>query len=295
MNYPKISIVTPNFNQVHFIEDTIKSVLNQGYPNLEYIIIDGGSTDGSIDIIKKYESQLTYWISEPDEGMYEAIQKGFNRSTGEIMAWLNSDDMYHSRSLFVVASIFNSFPVVKWLTGMNTFFDENGFCIQSASPTKINKYDYYQKKIEWIQQESTFWRRELWNQAGGFIDTKLKYAGDFELWLRFFRTDRLFFTTALLGGFRLRSSNQLSLDMLSQYYEEAYNCIDDEVLSDFDSKLILKKKRNNNLFLFLSKFKIFPRKILNKIIFKPTIEISSINFDRTNQTFYISSKYQQIF
>ena len=93
-NYPKISIVTPNYNGVKYLEQTIVSVLNQNYPNLEYIIIDGGSTDGSVEIIKKYESKLSYWVSEPDMGLYHAIQKGFEKSTGEIMAWINSDDMY---------------------------------------------------------------------------------------------------------------------------------------------------------------------------------------------------------
>ena len=101
-NYPKFTIVTPNYNGDKFLEQTILSVINQNYPNLEYIIIDGGSNDSSIEIIKKYENYLTYWISEPDNGMYEAIQKGFDKSTGEIMAWVNSDDMSHNNSFFTV-------------------------------------------------------------------------------------------------------------------------------------------------------------------------------------------------
>ena len=133
MNYPKISIVTPNYNMGAYLEETIKSVISQNYPNLEYFIIDGGSNDNSLEIIKKYERHLTYWISEKDNGMYHAIQKGFEKSTGEIMAWLNSDDMYHSNSLFIVAEIFDSFPQVEWLLGASTTFDEKGrtvFCSQ---------------------------------------------------------------------------------------------------------------------------------------------------------------------
>ena len=123
-NYPKITIVTPNYNCEKYLEKTILSVINQNYPNLEYIIIDGGSNDSSIEIIKKYENYLTYWISEPDNGMYEAIQKGFDKSTGEIMAWINSDDMYHKNSFFTVADIFSNFKQVSWLTGANTNYDE---------------------------------------------------------------------------------------------------------------------------------------------------------------------------
>src|SRR5690349_701527 len=110
MNWPKISIVTPNFNNGKYLEDTIVSVLSQNYPNLEYFIIDGGSTDNSLEIIKRYERHLAGWTSEPDGGMYEAIDKGFNKTTGEIMAWLNSDDMYHRKSLFAVGKLFCDLP-----------------------------------------------------------------------------------------------------------------------------------------------------------------------------------------
>jgi glycosyltransferase involved in cell wall biosynthesis len=106
MNLPKISIITPNYNGGEYLEETIQSILTQNYPNLEYIIIDGGSTDNSVEIIKKYEDQLSFWVSEPDKGLYDAIQKGFDKSSGEIMAWLNSDDLYHKNAFFTVVEIF---------------------------------------------------------------------------------------------------------------------------------------------------------------------------------------------
>src|SRR3990172_2381086 len=108
--YPKITVVTPSYNQVSFLERTILSVLNQNYPNLEYIIIDGGSTDGSVEIIKKYESKLAYWVSEPDRGQSHAINKGWMRSSGEIMAYLNSDDTYRDGALFCIAKYFTEHP-----------------------------------------------------------------------------------------------------------------------------------------------------------------------------------------
>jgi glycosyltransferase involved in cell wall biosynthesis len=236
--YPKISIVTINLNQVQFIEDTIQSVLHQGYPNLEYIIVDGASNDGSQEIIQKYEDRITYWISEPDEGHYDGLRKGLEHATGDIMGWLNSDDLYHHNALFTVAEIFGEFPDVKWLTGYPTWYSEDGKPLvemplnNTISKTGMNNPFFYTKWARWskyryynddylaIQQESTFWRRDLWDRAGGYLDTNYKYAFDMELWSRFFRYDQLYTTYALLGGFRVRTDNQKSLDNQSAYQEE---------------------------------------------------------------------------
>lgn len=117
MNYPKISIITPSFNQGKFLEGTILSVLNQNYPNLEYIIMDGGSTDNSIEIIKKYVDKLTYWQSKPDDGQSAAINEGFRHATGEIFCWLNSDDQYTEGALKIVGEYFTNHPECQWLCG----------------------------------------------------------------------------------------------------------------------------------------------------------------------------------
>jgi glycosyltransferase involved in cell wall biosynthesis len=221
MEYPKISIVTPSFNQGRFLEETIQSVVDQKYPNLEYIIVDGGSTDNSAEIIKRYQDQIAYWVSEPDHGMYHAIQKGFSRSTGEIMTWINSDDILSFKSLFTVAQIFSEYEQVEWLNGMPNQIDEEGRSVGTATSPAWNKYRYLRCDFKYIQQEGMFWRRSLWKRAGGYIDDKLQLAGDLELWSRFFNHAELFYVSCILGTFRMRSANQKSLEYLNQYNEEA--------------------------------------------------------------------------
>jgi glycosyltransferase involved in cell wall biosynthesis len=225
MHYPKISIVTPNYNGARFLEATIRSVLDQNYSNLEYIIIDGGSTDGSVDIIKKYEDRLTYWVSEKDKGMYHALNKGFSKTTGEIMGWLNSDDMLHTNSLFTIAEILGN-DGIEWIQGIHSWFDEFGRIFQVAGVRFRSKYPYLMKAYHsgfspFIQQESTYWKRGLWDRAGAYISTDYHLAGDFELWMRFFKNGQLFLTGSLIGGFRYSVDGQLSIDSYQQYLEEA--------------------------------------------------------------------------
>jgi len=217
---PKITIVTPSYNQGKYLEDTILSVLDQGYPNLEYIIIDGGSTDESVSIIKKYERQLAYWVSEKDEGLYHGLQKGFDKASGEIMAWLNADDMYHKKSLFRAAEIFAKFEDVHWIMGSNTYFDESGHPFLYDDLPFSQRWSAYRLRLfdgNFIQQESVFWRRGLWEKAGGFIDQHYSLAADFELWLRFFRYEKLHTTSFMLAGFRFRNENQKSFHQRNEY------------------------------------------------------------------------------
>src|SRR5688572_20955810 len=145
MAYPKISIVTPCYNQVHFIEECMRSILDQNYPNLEYIIIDGGSTDGTVDLIRKYEKHLAYWVSEKDSGLYHALHKGFSRSTGDIMGWLNSDDILHRQSLYVIADIFTNHKEVRWLQGYPTVIDDLGRIIYHRKP-RSSRFSFYLKR-----------------------------------------------------------------------------------------------------------------------------------------------------
>lgn len=246
MQYPKISIVTPSYNQARYLEQTIQSVLSQGYPNLEYIIVDGGSTDGSTEIIRRYADRVSYWISEKDEGLYHALEKGFKRSTGEIMGWLNSDDIYHRNSLWMVARIFNNFPDVRWLMGKNTFFDEHAVSLVYPEDLYRERWSVWRfcrlLPGHFIQQESTFWRRSLWEDAGSHINTRLALAGDMELWARFFQHDTLHSTNVLLGGFRQRRENQKSRDQLGEYMAEARTIIEN-LLSLKDNQSKFQRKR----------------------------------------------------
>ncbi|RMG11630.1 MAG: glycosyltransferase [Deltaproteobacteria bacterium] len=185
---PRISLVTPSFNQAQYLEETIESVLGQGYPNLEYMILDGGSTDGSVEIIKRHENHLAWWRSAKDDGQYAAVDEGLKRSTGEIMGWLNSDDLHRENALFVVAALFAMRRDVAWITGRPDIRLPDGTVSTVHRIQPFCRTFYFENGLQaFIQQEGTFWRRSLWEQAGGYVDGRLRYAGDFELWMRFFR------------------------------------------------------------------------------------------------------------
>jgi glycosyltransferase involved in cell wall biosynthesis len=166
--WPRITIVTPSFKQAKYLEKTAISILSQGYPNLEYIIMDGGSTDGTLEIIKKYSAQLTCWESKPDKGQYDAVQKGFDISHGEIMAYLNSDDLYFPWTLNVVSDIFAKFPQVDWLTtSMVSMTSHDNRLIFGGQIYNRSRRWFFStrgksfKTRGFIPQESTFWRRPL--------------------------------------------------------------------------------------------------------------------------------------
>ncbi|MEP0923567.1 glycosyltransferase family 2 protein [Leptolyngbya sp. ST-U4] len=186
--YPRISIVTPSYNQGDFIEETIQSVLSQNYPNLEYIIIDGGSTDNSVEIIKQYESQVSYWVSECDRGQTHAINKGIARATGDILAYLNSDDYYLPGTLFKVAEYFRQFPQTDLLHGRCRYVNEQGekigeqFAnIQSFSEI-IDLWGIWWQERQFVQPE-VFWSRRITEQIGHFRED-LHYVMDYEYWCR---------------------------------------------------------------------------------------------------------------
>jgi glycosyltransferase involved in cell wall biosynthesis len=228
-HYPKISIISPNYNYAYTIARTIKSIINQKYPNLEYIIIDDGSTDESLEVIKKYEDYLANWQHQENAGQYHAINCGFEQSSGEIMGWLNSDDIYLPWTLHVVAEIFAEFPEVEWIIGRPTQI-QNGV-IRNVGPLQPYPQEFIASglfrgdRLGWIQQESVFWRRSLWDKAGP-LRTDLKYAADFELWTRFAEHAKLVSVSCILGGFFVRQSNRHRQN-LDRYFAELDQVIEE--------------------------------------------------------------------
>ncbi|AFZ59170.1 glycosyltransferase [Anabaena cylindrica FACHB-243] len=190
--YLKISIITPSYNQGHFIEETICSVLDQKYPNLEYIIIDGGSTDNTLDIIKKYEKHLAYWVSEPDKGQTHAINKGLEKATGDIIAYLNSDDYYLPETLFKVAEHFNQFPETDLLHGKCRYVNQQGEKIgeQFGNIQKLEEildlWDVWWKKRQLVQPE-VFWSRRITETVGLFKE-ELYFVMDYDYWCRIIKS-----------------------------------------------------------------------------------------------------------
>jgi hypothetical protein len=185
---PRISIITPSYNQGHFIEETIRSVLSQNYPNLEYIIIDGGSTDNTVEIIKKYESSITYWMSEPDRGQTHAINKGLERATGKILAYLNSDDYYLPGTLHAVAEYFVNHPEIDLLHGRCSYVNTEGKPIGEQFATIhtfdeiIDLWGVWWHGRQFVQPE-VFWTKRIGDRVGLFNES-LYFVMDYEYWCR---------------------------------------------------------------------------------------------------------------
>ena len=222
--WPLISIVVPSYNQGQFLDYTIRSILLQGYPNLELIIMDGGSSDGSLKIIQKYAPWITHWESGPDGGQYAAINKGFSICHGEIMAWLNSDDLYFPWTLKTVGEIFTSYSCIDWLissTPAYTNLTGKTISFTNGPNYSLRWFLGNRNTNRWkgfIPQESTFWRRSLWEKVGSKLDTEMNYAGDFELWSRFFQATCPVTTTTPLGIFRYHEQQKTST--MENYYKE---------------------------------------------------------------------------
>ena len=225
---PKISLITPIRNSAKYAEEAIRSVLSQNYPNLEYFIVDGGSTDGTLEIIRKYETQITGWISEPDHGMYDALNKGFAKTSGDIMGWISATDMLEPGGLLRVGEIFGDLPAVEWIAGRPVLYNEAGDVTEVGGPPRWSRLRYLAGANRYIQQESTYWRRSLWQRAGSRVDSSRRNGSDSELWIRFFRHARLYPADAHIGGFRMHADS-LALRDLAAFDRTLDELIDAEL------------------------------------------------------------------
>jgi len=179
--WPRVGIVTPSFNQGQFIEETIRSVLLQGYPNLEYAVMDGGSTDRSVDIIRKYEPWLVYWVSEPDRGQGAAVQQGWQASTADVLAYLNSDDTYLPGAVSSAVRSLQQCPGTPAVCGGELRIDRHGHVLRVRPASNTSQWELL--NLHFISQPATFLRRTALLSVGG-VDTTFEHVFDFELWLR---------------------------------------------------------------------------------------------------------------
>jgi glycosyltransferase involved in cell wall biosynthesis len=200
---PKVSIITPSYNQGRFLEQTICSVLEQDYPNIEYIIVDGGSKDESVDVIRKYENRLAWWVSEKDKGHADALNKGFARASGEIMAWLNSDDTYMPGTVSQAVEILKARPQVGMVYGDANLIDEEGRWIGKFA-SKQTSYRAMLRGSVHIPQATTFWRTDIWRQVGP-LDLSLFFSFDYDFWVRTSKVSELLYVPHLWANFRMHN------------------------------------------------------------------------------------------
>jgi glycosyltransferase involved in cell wall biosynthesis len=244
-HYPRISIITPSLNQGKFIRQTIESVLSQDYLAIEYIVMDGGSTDSTIHILKKYESRLT-WVSKKDKGQADAINMGMKKATGDILCYLNSDDYFLPGTLSKIVSLFMQYPGVTWITGDYKIVNDRGRQIQRFIP-------WYKRKLREIHipllltnpiiQPSTFWRRSLVQQIGLF-DVKLRFAFDYDYWLRASKIGAPIVIPDRLSAFRIHRNSKGGVLYKRQFAEE------EQVLRRYtDSKVMIELHKLHNGFI----------------------------------------------
>jgi glycosyltransferase involved in cell wall biosynthesis len=206
---PLVSIVTPSFNQVRYLEATIRSVLSQDYPYIEYVIVDGSSNDGTVDIIKKYGSKLAWWVSEKDEGQTAAINKGFARVKGEILAWLNSDDTYEPGAVSAAVRHLQDHPEVGMVYGDCNFINASGRVIGKFGSAQTS-YGLLRQGYSHIPQQTMFFRADLWKQVGP-LDPSFYFAMDYDLWTRIAARSEIKYVPQTWANFRLHTSGKTIL------------------------------------------------------------------------------------
>lgn len=262
----RISVITPSYNQAQFIEGTIQSVLSQEYSNLEYIIIDGGSKDGSQSIIEKYQAQLYHWVSKPDRGQAAAINEGFKLSTGEILAWLNSDDQYLPGTLDKVNDFFQAHPEIDCVYGDLQFIDHTG---RSLYVRRVVPYDLGTAIFSETPfgQPSSFWRRSVIERIG-LLDESLKYWMDYEYFVRMgIGNIRFGMIREPLAAFRIHHDSKSST-LLQVKHEEMNHVVKPRFI-----KLPFREQSLNDKFLWVMRWLFRLRILILRLIFRGQFDI----------------------
>ncbi|MBI1855280.1 MAG: glycosyltransferase [Chloroflexi bacterium] len=203
---PLVSIVTPSFNQARYLEAAIQSVLSQDYPRIEYLIVDGGSTDGSADIIRKYESKLAWWVSEKDQGQTDALNKGFARAKGGILAWLNSDDTYQLGAVAAAVKLMQADPEIGLLYGDANYINEDGNVI-GKFPAAQTDLPRLRRGYVHVPQQAAFFRANLWREVGP-LDPSFYFAMDYDLWVRLAARSQVKYVPQTWANFRLHTAGK---------------------------------------------------------------------------------------
>ena len=245
----KISVVTPTLNQMDFMPITARSILEQaGDFDLQWIVMDAGSTDGTIDYLNSIDDPRLRWVSEADEGQSDAINKGLSRADGDVVTWLNSDDLYHPGALDAVAGHFRSHAESKWLVGRCDIVDVRGNAIRGAithyKDRRLDRYRYRQLLREnFVSQPAVFWRREFGEQIGP-LDTGLYYTMDYDLWLRMGKACDPFVLGRVISSFRWHGGSKtgrLDRRQFDEQYEVACRYLDDDWVSRWNHRLKVER------------------------------------------------------
>lgn len=223
----KVSVVLPCFNMVDYIEETLQSIVNQKGRSIHYeielVVVDGGSTDGTLDIINRYTQHVNHILVGKDRGQYDAINLGFTYCTGDVFCWINADDVLHLSAFKTVVSILSNNPQVEWITGIRSHINESSELIRygnrsitSNSSSLIRNGLFHSKSLGYLMQEGMFWTKSLWTRSGG-LNIEYKYAADYDLWIRFSSLADLYEVSVPLASFRIRKNQRSASE---KYIEE---------------------------------------------------------------------------
>lgn len=242
-NSPLVTIITPSFNQAPYLEETINSVLGQTYPHIEYLIMDGGSSDGSVEIIKRYQNKLAYWVSEKDRGQTDAINKGFARAKGEVLAWINSDDTLLPNAVEEAVCFLNENPDIGLVYGDTHYIDEHSKVI-GRFPAAQTDLTRLRRGYVHIPQQASFFRKSIWDQIGP-LDPDFFFAMDYDLWVRIAGKAEIRYLPRWWANFRLhRGAKSIDADdrcwpeMLKVHYRDGGGWFSPIVMKYYVRKLV---------------------------------------------------------